>query len=271
MPRTFSSALLLLVAINFSNCSHKLNPEGSYQRTAVSVDANLKEWSQPLHFGNKSGTIQYSVTNDNEHVYIALLSKDEPTEQKILKMGMTVYFDPEGGESKAISINYPMKNLGGPKADDTGDRSAASTTVNQKSRKQELMLQSSAFAIMGFTHLDNRAYEMNEKHPIDLALKINDDNYLVYEAAVPIKNILGHPFSVNDSKKNFSLGIIIKGLQNGDNSGGVPAVMTGGGRGGRGGMRGGGGNRSMNTASSANRATLLKDDVNWHRFRLADK
>ncbi|MEO5996521.1 MAG: hypothetical protein ABIN89_07325 [Chitinophagaceae bacterium] len=99
------------------------------------------------------------------------------------------------------------------------------------------------------------------------------DMTLVYEAAVPIKNILGYPLRVIDTMKNFSVGIVIKGFQNSGGCGGSRVARRGGGPRGMGGERGMGGGRgggmggarsmgsgsqNRSSTSSADRAALLK-------------
>ncbi|MEO5996522.1 MAG: hypothetical protein ABIN89_07330 [Chitinophagaceae bacterium] len=179
MQKTLLFVFSFFSIILCNYCSHKLNAEGTFQKSSVTANADLNDWDLPLRFGNKPGTIQYSITNDRENVYIDLLCKDEATEQKILRMGMTVYFDPAGGDSKNIGINFPGKSPAYPKSDDTKERTADGGNVNKRSRKEEMLLQSSTYTITGFQHFENRSYDLNDKQVIQLAMKIDTDNNLV--------------------------------------------------------------------------------------------
>src|ERR1700761_4143337 len=96
--------LLLMASIFITGCSPKLAPEGHYQDSPVTADGSAADWTLPLRFGNSSFTFQYNVTNDDKNVYVCVSSGVESTQMRILRSGMTLYFDPKGEKNKDISI-----------------------------------------------------------------------------------------------------------------------------------------------------------------------
>ena len=100
---------LSLFCLFSAACSRQLAPEGHYQQTPVTADGNPGDWSLPLRFSNAGYTLQYNVTNDDKNLYIAVSSADDNTQLRMLRSGMTIYFDPKGKKNKEISLHYPIQ------------------------------------------------------------------------------------------------------------------------------------------------------------------
>ncbi|HEY4107806.1 hypothetical protein [Puia sp.] len=45
---------------------------------------------------NSGFTMQYNVTNDDKDLYVCVSSGDEAAQLRMLRSGMTLYFDPKG-------------------------------------------------------------------------------------------------------------------------------------------------------------------------------
>ena len=254
----FSCAVLV-------SCSPKLAPEGHYQDSPVIADGSPTEWTLPLRFSNAGFTMQYNVTNDGQNLYICVSSGDEPTQLRILRSGMTLYFDPKGEKSKDISIHFPIQKRGDPGG--YRSRGNGSGGYNPGAHMQELLLQSDYYNTTGFNGMENGQFALtDQKSPIRIAMKLNNDSLLVYEAVIPIKNILGPDGISKAAKKNFSVGVFIDATP--ATGGGGGGSRPGMGMGMRGmGMRGMGGGRRYGGGGGQGQ----KEDSNWYIFRLASK
>jgi hypothetical protein len=268
-------SLLWMFVIVLAGCSRATAPEGHYQDSAIVADGNAGDWSLPLRFGNESHTLQYNVTNDRKNIYICVLSANEITQLRILRFGMTVYFDPKGDKHKDISLHFPISKQPDPAG--YRERNGNAARENDKSRIQELLLQSDYYGTTGFLDIENGQFALADtKPPIRVAMKLNDrDSMLVYEAIIPIKNIPG----IKPGGKNFSVGIVLNGVQGQtERSYGSSAPSSGGGgmrgRGmGGGGMHGmgGGGMRGARQGNAMGSNRNVQEDANWYSFRLAGK
>ena len=280
LPR-YHWGILLVSAFCITACSSKLAPVGHYQDTPVTADGTPGEWSLPLRFSNSSYTMQYNVTNDDQNIYVCVSSADDNTQLRILRSGMTIYFDPKGEKNKNISLHFPIqkqpdpgsyRNRGGNGNTTYYNNQNGNGTQNRDTRKEELLLQSDYYNTAGFLDIENGQFSVaDQKAPIHIAMKLNNgDSLLVYEVAVPLKNILGADWQARAAKKNFSVGVVIDATP-GMGGGGGGGGMRPGGFGmrgmGMGGMRGGmGGGRRYGGGQSAQ-----KEDANWYEFRLATK
>ena len=262
----------LVAGALFTGCSHKMAPEGHYQETPIIADGNVNDWSLPLRFSNASYTLQYNITNDKKNLYICILSRDEATQLRMLRAGMNVYLDPKGEKSKKTGIAFPIRQQPDPENYRSRNGNPITGTDN-KSRKEQLLLQSDYYNATGFLNIENGQFGLADtKSPIRVAMKLNNnDSLLVYEAIVPLKNIIGADLGPRSDRTNFSVGIILNAVpgQGGGNGGGGPRPSFGGGGMRMGGMRGGmGGGRRYGSSGNSQGA---KEEENWYQFGLTAK
>jgi len=270
---------LLVISFYVSGCTHKLAPQGHYQDTPVVADGNTNDWSVPLRFSNEKYTFQYNITNDSKFIYICILSTDDATQLRILKNGMTIYFDPKGKKNKDISIAFPLLK--------TDDENSYNRKRNRNGNPikpsdetvliNKLTQQVSYFETKGFLNIENGQFGIADtRSHIKVAIKYNNDSVLVYEAIIPINIITGSDLTEKQAAKNFSVCVTLNAVlgQEGDNGnssrpsfgGGMRGGMMGGGMHMGGGMRGGGGRNS-----NSQRTQGSKEEDTWYQFRLADK
>ena len=256
MNKIFIFLVSLCFSVFVAGCSRALAPVGHYQDRAVVADGNADEWPTPLRFSNSEHTYQYAITNDNRNVYICIISSNEATIIRMLRSGITVYFDNKGEKNKTTSLEFPVQKA--PENSTNNGNPANETSI--KNTEDELLLQSNFFNTTGFVNVENGQYSVDDKtSEIKVAIKLHDDSSLVYEAIVPIKDIPG--IDPNAKKiKNFSIGIAVSYpayARNNNNSFRPSFGMHGMRFGGGGGSRGG---------SSRNQN---KEEDEWYTFRPA--
>ncbi len=263
-------ALLLISGLTLASCGHNLAPVGHYQDIPVVIDGQTDDWQLPLRFSDAHYALQYNVTNDSRNFYICVLSTDVHTQLRMLRDGLTIYLDPKGEQNKNISLHFPMRKQSDP-VEDRRFSAGEPSPADSRKRREELLLQSDTYGTMGFLNIENGNFGVADtKSPIRVAIKLNQqDSILVYEAIIPIENVLAANWKVKAAKKNFSVGIALNPL-----SLGSPAYSDrphgGGGRGmgmGINGMHGMGGHR----AASSQPQTTPKETDEWYKFRLSAK
>jgi hypothetical protein len=284
---TRAMVILSGFTLALAGCAHKLAPQGHYQTTPVVADGIPDDWSLPLRFSNANYTFQYNVTNDNKNIYVCILSRDETTMLRMLRAGMTIYFDPKGDKSKDISLHYPLRkqpdpanfrNRNGEPLTNTGNPTTSTsnplTNTSNNAWKEELLGQSDYYGTTGFAGIENGQFGLNDsasKSPIRVAMKLNhQDSMLVYEAIIPIRNILNNDLTSRSPKKPFSVGVLLNTLSVVPGASDAPPRSYGGGRGlglGVRGMGGGGGGHR----SASDRTPAVKEEVNWYQFRLVNQ
>lgn len=244
----FAAAVGVAVAV-LAGCAQGSAPQGHFQSTPVAADGRADDWAQPLRFTNPRHTLSFNVTNDYKNLYIVVMTRDSRMQQRILRAGMDVFFDPGGKQDRHIDLSYPESN---------GD--------------------SAVFNTSGFLGIENGQFDSRDaRTPLKVALAHIGDSLLVYEAVVPLYTVLKRGgLDAKTMKKDFSVGIVIGAMpgeqrqrQGGGGNGFRPRRGMGMGMGGMGmgmGMRGGGGGgRGRQTSQPS------QNESNWYTFRFADK
>ncbi len=276
--------VFILIIGSLVSCSHNLAPQGHYQSSSVIADGNASEWEMPLRFANKDYTFSYNITNDKKNIYIVLVSKDDEMEKRILRSGITIYFDPKGENNRKISLTYPERKNNSSNNLPRNGRPIIEDTSNTK---HAMVLKSDTYDVKGFYELQDGQFSIKDKRSkIQLGLKTSVDSGLVYEAVIPINYVLENGLTDKALKKNFAIGIVVhenplsqtrnsNSNYRNNNSGVQPRVSIGGGFGGFGyggarmglgmGMGGGGmrNQRNNNQQDNSNRA----EEILWYQFR----
>ncbi len=277
----------------FSNCSPKEYPLGKYQNTQIIADGDASDWGLPLRFGNETGSLQYAITNDKENIYISIASNEQVTQMKMLRAGIKIYIDPNGKKATDMCISYPYKE-----AMDMPRNRNENRNTDPTAMKQKMLMDADIFSTSGFINMENRIYDLKDTSHIKVGMNYDTYNNLVFEAIIPIKNVLNNPIT-NKKAPSISLGIMVNnmgvgpgqrpnvgnemsrnegaGMGGGMRGGGMGrGGMSGGGMSG-GGMRGGGmsrggGMRGGGMSSGANGSAYNANNKpisNWYQFKLA--
>jgi hypothetical protein len=131
--------------------------------------------------------------------------------------------------------------------------------------------------VTGFKDIEGEMITTSNTYGIKAAIDYDDNGYLVYEAAIPLKFFHIDDLSKNEWAFNFKInGVTMpehKNPEGGDNSGGHGGgrgggMGGGGGRGGHGGRGGGQHGGGGNMGSSPDRSELTKSEDFWEKFYL---
>jgi hypothetical protein len=230
------------LAFLFANCSPKSFPEGNFQETPIVADGNSADWGLPLRFGTEDGALQYSITNDNQNIYISAATSNRATQMRILRSGIAFYMDVKGKKNKTMGVVIAANDMPlGPNnfAAGKGKREFGKNKEGEDIKKQGLESVRS-FSTIGFVNMENRTYDLKENGIIKVGIDYDAYNNLVVEAVVPINQVYTKQLTIKNAP-SLSVGIVVNTMRmNGENR----SSMGGGemqGRRGGGGMRGGGG------------------------------
>lgn len=255
-------SLLIIISFSIIACSPKLAPEGHFQQSEIIADGNTNDWTLPLRFSNEKYTYQYNVTNDNKNIYICILSKDFPTQIRILRSGMSIYFDPKGEKNKTMDLSFPLRKPEDPSNNYRNRNGYPITNTDQKTEINELLLQSDYYGTTGFINIENGQFGVKNQtnNNMQVALKLND-SVLVYEAIVPIKNVI-EELNAKEEKKNFSVCISLNNVPGQPDNSFAPSHSNYNGIH----LRG-----SNARIGGPRRNTETKEEDSWYMFRLVSK
>jgi len=274
--------------------SHRL--PGVWQGTPVTIDGSNKDWPSPYPEYDEKAALGYAVSNDKDYLFITVETGDPATQLKILREGLTVWIDRTGEKSEETAINFPIpmshsgKRAGGD--DRPGAMKAQEGTGQGGNREQQQRLQledrvraamnsATEFSLQGFKSC-NLQYAITEGDSCGVVVRmaLDENNELVWEAAVPFKSFYFKPeLTRADKGKVFTVCFETTGVERpaggggGNRGGGMRPTMGMGGMGMGMHMGGGGGgyrgNRNQGAQQSNIMEPLYKSTKTYKKFGLA--
>jgi hypothetical protein len=260
------TVLICVVATSCHSSKHASKSNGmpgTWQAQPIVIDADSKDWPSPYPNYDSKSLIGYATSNDKRYLYVTMETGDEYAEMKILKAGMSVWIDTNGGKDQSFTIQYPLPDDGGESFDmdrsGKDKRRGGGTGYDSKLRSQDFYAKAKRAAssaaqmtIEGAPYCSG-GFAITQNNPCGIMVRIGIDEYkeLIWEAAIPFKAIYGKDsLSKGDAGRPISVCYAIKGFKrpksNNESTGSSGMGGNGGMQGSRGGGRGGkGGNQGM--------------------------
>ena len=271
---------LILSAFTFLflvGCSPKQYPVGNFQDSPILVDGNAIDWELPLRFVSEKEGLRYSITNDNENIYVCVASDFMPTQMRMLRAGISIYVDIKGKEGKSVGVSFPFmgkkRNTAPVPMDKNQQSNLRKGNFNDENIKKLALLEANMYKSFGFLNNANGVYELAEINPIKMGVNYDINDILIIEAKIPIKTFYDKELNAQNAP-NISVGVELNNLLGGEaNRGGQMGGMGGGGMrgGGGGGMSRGGVGGGMRGGNFSGGAGISVPLINWHPFKLAIK
>ena len=180
----------------------------------IQVDGVLADWNTSLAYSDAASGISAMVAMDTTNLYLALHVINPVLQMKILKMGLVISLNQVGTTQKAATITFPTQAQNGDFSIQQGDQDKPSLEkgsggIKQRLIDNDIMMETSGLLI---THDGmHAAHNLAEPHA---SLKLDLNNNLVYEAAIPLSDIFLNKGQIE--KDLLAIGFKIRGFsQNG--------------------------------------------------------
>jgi hypothetical protein len=299
-----TSILVLFTAVFLPLlCSCSSGPVylSQWQSKTVVVDGDASDWQRPFAYYDQDSKLNYTISNDSTKLYLCMEAFDEPTQTKIIRGGLQLWIDTDGGKDQQIGILYPVSSTMPPTPRAYGSRNSEPPDYDPIGALRRSFLRSqSEIELSGFKSPIGGLVPLQNAFGIEV--RINWDtlnNVLNYEAAIPFSTFYRHSLSSVDSLKTFGVKFVVNGVgkqhtatehqgDDGGISGGMPGdggmgggtgypgggYPGGGSPGGMGGMGGGsmghsGGHRGGGHNTETTHNPLAESTSFWIKLRLA--
>ena len=239
-----SISVIFLLAFLLGGCGG-LTLDSNWRDREINVDGIHDEWEGGLTSIEKEH-VSVGLLNDDDYVYICLVTRDGDIRRRVIQSGLTLWFDPDGGKDKTFGIRYPLGMI------EMGWRMRGRGEERDDETLRENFAESlREIEILGPDKDDRRRLNVAGVTGIEIRLRISNE-MLVYEAKVPLIQSDQHPFAIGaESGELIGVGLetakfdrkaMRERMAGGPGGGRRPGGgMGGGGRGGMGGGRRGGG------------------------------
>jgi hypothetical protein len=99
-------------SLAFSGCASVKQIESSPVTTDVVIDGSAEDWAGVLRLFEGESGVSIGVRNNAEALYVVLVVRDQAKLRQIMRAGLSLWFDPEGGKDRVFGIGYPLRPEG---------------------------------------------------------------------------------------------------------------------------------------------------------------
>src|SRR5260221_6895777 len=172
----------------------------SHWRTReIVIDGKNTEWSDSL-VTFKDQKFSIGLFNDENFLYVGLLTTDRDLQRQITRRGLTIWFDRNGGEEEKFGIHYPVGfNRPFP------PRDGGTEGEEPEAQRENPPEVSNDVELYGPGDGDKHKMTILETGGIEVKLE-NPGGVLVYELKVPWTETGTHPYSIS-AKAGSIIGI----------------------------------------------------------------
>ena len=245
LPGVLVIGLSSLLAV--SGCASVKQIESSPVTTDVIIDGSADDWAGALRLFEGESGVSIGVRNDAEAIYVALVVRDQAKLRQIMRAGLNLWFDPDGGKDRVFGIAYPLSPEGMDRSGSGGMRGGMpggrSGGLSEGDREEMEAAMRERF-IESLDELE--VLHDGEEHGMRIPGRSDSDirvagsfeyGELVLEYRIPLGDSEGTAYELPMVSEELGLGLISPEME-------MPAGARPAGGGGRGGMGGGGrGNR----------------------------
>jgi hypothetical protein len=190
----------------------------------------------------KKGQVLYYLSNDDANIYVDMKILETLEENRILKMGLTVWIDMDGKTRKIMGIRYP---IGSQYSRGRGGQSNFSNAGTQATP----LSQANTIQLIGFKDVEGTRLPSDNPGNIRGSVKYDQEGELIYRLVIPLSKLPLRNDAPGKGLMPFTIGIEYgapptftgQGGGGGISGGSGGGAAGGGGGGGGGGSRGGGG------------------------------
>ncbi len=239
-----SISVIFLLAFLLGGCGG-LTLDSNWRDREIIVDGIHDEWEGGLTYIEKEH-VSVGLLNDDEYMYICLVTRDRDIRRRVIQSGFTLWFDPDGSKDKTFGIRYPLGMI------EMGRRMRGRGEGRDDETLRENFAESlREIEILGPDKDDRRRLSVAEVTGIEIRIRISNE-MLVYETKVPLIQNDQHPYAIGAGSgqligvgletAKFDREAMRERMAGGPGGGRRPGGgMGGGGRGGMGGGRRGSG------------------------------
>jgi len=164
----------------------------------ITIDGEQTEWHGRL-WVSEPENIAIGIMNDESNLYLTLSTSDRNNIMQIMRLGLTVWFDPKGGTKEVFGIKYPF-GIRGMGTRSTG-RSERPRDYMPDMEEQVRSLQKSQLwiEVLGPGKDDVAWLSVMDTTGIRVKTGLSTDGRFVYELKIPLGPSLDNPYAVNTS------------------------------------------------------------------------
>lgn len=148
------------------------------------IDGRLNDWKDSLDHYNNSAKLYYSLSNDNENIYLAIKNNSRENLTAILATGISFSANIESNKKNPPKITFPIIDR------TPGKKRNTTEQPEQEEIQKEILSRIKEVRVNGFKEIIDGGISLYNTYGIKAATGFDSKNNLVQEIAIPL-SLLG--------------------------------------------------------------------------------
>ena len=153
-------------------------------KSEMTIDGNLDEWGDSLHYFFEKQNLQYEIANDEHHVYIAMQVRDGAWQMQALNQGFNFTINIDGKRKDGATITFPLPDRESLKALAAKDKDERPADI-----RQGILGAVRGIYVKGMVDVVDGLISLNNHYGIKAAVAIDSTDAVCYEAAIPLERL----------------------------------------------------------------------------------
>lgn len=100
-------AVFVFLSVSIQSCDKDIAFDSTWRQLEITVDGSDREWQDHVtNFDDEA--VAVGIQNDATDLYLLLKTTDNPTKQRLMRTGFTIWFNADGEKEKTFGIRYPI-------------------------------------------------------------------------------------------------------------------------------------------------------------------
>lgn len=252
MKKLSACMLILILSCFIHNGCSTLELESTWKDRDITLDGKGGEWLGAKYYFEDSA-ISVGLINDERYLYVSMMTENPMLRSQMMRQGLTVWLDPQGGKNKSFGIKFPLGRQGEEQEREGMDPREMMDEMAREEMMQRLQESMTELEVLGPDEKVLGRWDVEDSKGIEVKMR-NAGGTFVYELKVPLASSEEHPFAVGVEPGDIiGVGFLSpkmqmrrpSGIRGGGRMPGGGGGMPPGGGGGMGGMGGRGGMGGM--------------------------
>lgn len=110
--RTTCLFIILLATIPLTGCN-EVEMQSQWRTKPIAMDGSRAGWPEDVQYFDKDSKMHVSIMNDENNLYIRLLTRSETTKRMFLRAGFTIWIDDTGDTEKNFGVQFRLPDKAG--------------------------------------------------------------------------------------------------------------------------------------------------------------
>ncbi|UCE40148.1 MAG: hypothetical protein JSV17_11855 [Candidatus Aminicenantes bacterium] len=185
--------ILALALFTLVGCS-TLKLESTWKDRDITLDGKGGEWLGAKYYFEDSA-ISVGLINDEQYLYVSMMTENPMIRAQIMRQGLTIWLDPDGGKNKTFGIKFPLGKRGEEQEGERMDPPAMMDEMIREEIMQKLQESMTELEILGRDEKVLAKMDIEDTKGIEVKMR-NVGGTFVYELKVPLVSREEYPFTI---------------------------------------------------------------------------